>query len=161
MPSTALASPARVRAGVLMGALPAALLLAALVAGVALGARTVPATTALDTLGAVLTGHPVPEGIEAAAVASRVPRVVHVRDTLLANPDTPVLEFSRDPISVSSATTVQKTLDHMRSRNEQLVVVGKADKDKAVWILTWDDIMGQLWPQITEQLDKVTPPPAV
>ena len=37
MPSTALASPARVRAGVLMGALPAALLLAALVAGVALG----------------------------------------------------------------------------------------------------------------------------
>ena len=76
MPSTALASPARVRAGVLMGALPAALLLAALVAGVALGARTVPATTALDTLGAVLTGHPVPEGIEAAAVASRVPRVV-------------------------------------------------------------------------------------
>ena len=76
MPSTALASPTRVRAGVLMGALPAALLLAALVAGVALGARTVPATTALDTLGAVLTGHPVPEGIEAAAVASRVPRVV-------------------------------------------------------------------------------------
>ncbi|MBY0171897.1 iron ABC transporter permease, partial [Micrococcus luteus] len=56
MPSTALASPARVRAGVLMGALPAALLLAALVAGVALGARTVPATTALDTLGAILTG---------------------------------------------------------------------------------------------------------
>lgn len=76
MPSTALSSPTRVRAGVLMGALPAALLLAALVAGVALGARTVPATTALDTLGAVLTGHPVPEGIEAAAVASRVPRVV-------------------------------------------------------------------------------------
>lgn len=76
MPSTALASPARARAGVLMGALPAVLLLAALVAGVALGARTVPATTALDTLGAVLTGHPVPEGIEAAAVASRVPRVV-------------------------------------------------------------------------------------
>ena len=76
MPSTALSSPARARVGVLMGALPAALLLAALVAGVALGARTVPATTALDTLGAVLTGHPVPEGIEAAAVASRVPRVV-------------------------------------------------------------------------------------
>ncbi|RFP70187.1 iron ABC transporter permease, partial [Micrococcus luteus] len=37
MPSTALSSPTRVRAGVLMGALPAALLLAALVAGVALG----------------------------------------------------------------------------------------------------------------------------
>ena len=92
---------------------------------------------------------------------SRVPRVVHVRDTLLAEPETPVLEFSRPALSVSSSTTVQKTLDHMRARNEQLVMVGKADKDNAVWILTWDDIMGQLWPQITEQLDKVTPPPAV
>ena len=92
---------------------------------------------------------------------SRVPRVVHVRDTLLAAPETPVLEFSRPALSVSSSTTVQKTLDHMRARNEQLVMVGKADKDNAVWILTWDDIMGQLWPQITEQLDKVTPPPAV
>ena len=49
----------------------------------------------------------------------------------------------------------------MRARNEQLVMVGKPTKDKTVWILTWDDIMGQLWPQITEQLDKVTPPPAV
>lgn len=92
---------------------------------------------------------------------SRVPRVVHVRDTLLAEPEAPVLEFSRPALSVSSSTTVQKTLDHMRARNEQLVMVGKADKDNAVWILTWDDIMGQLWPQITEQLDKVTPPPAV
>lgn len=84
---------------------------------------------------------------------SRVPRIVHVRDTLLAEPDTPVLEFSRPALTVSSSLTVQKTLDHMRARNEQLVAVGKADKDKAMWILTWDDIMGQLWPQITEQLD--------
>ena len=42
-----------------------------------------------------------------------------------------------------------------------LVAVGKADKDKAMWILTWDDIMGQLWPQITEQLDQVAPGPQV
>lgn len=92
---------------------------------------------------------------------SRVPRIVHVRDTLLAEPETPVLEFSRPALTVSSTLTVQKTLDHMRARNEQLVAVGKADKDKAMWILTWDDIMGQLWPQITEQLDQVTPGPQV
>ena len=88
---------------------------------------------------------------------SRIPRIVHVRDTLLAEPDTPVLEFSRPALAVGSSSTVQKTLVQMRARNEQLVMVGKADKDNAVWILTWDDIMGQLWPQITEQLDQAVP----
>ncbi|MDO5031048.1 CNNM domain-containing protein [Corynebacterium sp.] len=88
---------------------------------------------------------------------SRFPRVVHVRDTLLADPDTPVLEFSRPAVNVASSTTVAKTLDHMRARNEQIVVVGKPGKDKTVWILTWNDIMGQLWPQITEQLDQAAP----
>ena len=89
--------------------------------------------------------------------ASRIPRIVHVRDTLLADPDTPVLDFSRPALAVGSSSTVQKTLDQMRARNEQLVVVGKPTKDKTVWILTWDDIMGQLWPQITEQLDQAVP----
>ncbi|MDY5840942.1 MAG: hemolysin family protein [Corynebacterium camporealensis] len=88
---------------------------------------------------------------------SRVPRIVHVRDTMLADPSEPALDYSRPALSVSGSTTVQHTLDHMRARNEQLVIVGKADKDKAVWILTWDDIMGQLWPQIEEKLDKVVP----
>ncbi|QNE89985.1 DUF21 domain-containing protein [Corynebacterium incognita] len=84
---------------------------------------------------------------------SRMPRIVHVRDTLLADRDAPVQEFSRPALSVAGSTTVQHTLDHMRARNEQLVVVGKADKDNAVWILTWDDIMNQLWPQIEDQLE--------
>ncbi|WP_371259777.1 CNNM domain-containing protein [Corynebacterium sp. HMSC04H06] len=88
--------------------------------------------------------------------SSRVPRLVHVRDTLLADPETPVLEFSRPCLTVAGATTVQHTLNHMRARNEQLVVVGRADKDNAMWVLTWDDIMGQLWPQIAEKLDQVT-----
>ena len=88
---------------------------------------------------------------------SRVPRIVHVRDSLLADPNTPIREFSREALTVAGATTVQHTLDHMRARNEQLVIVGKASSDHAVWVLTWDDIMGQLWPQISEKLDKVTP----
>lgn len=89
---------------------------------------------------------------------SRVPRIVHVRDSLMADPQTPILEFSRPALTVAGSTTVQHTLDHMRARNEQLVVVGKADRDRAVWVLTWDDIMGQLWPQIAEELDRVAPP---
>lgn len=93
------------------------------------------------------------------AKGSRVPRVVHVRDSLLLDAETSVLEISRPALTVAGSTTVQHTLDHMRARNEQLVVVGKADKDNAVWILTWDDIMGQLWPQIAEELDRVIPGP--
>lgn len=86
---------------------------------------------------------------------SRVPRVVHVRDTLLAAPETPLSELSRPVLTVAGTTTVQHTLDHMRARNEQIVVVGKADKAHAVWTLTWDNIMGQLWPQIAEELRAV------
>ncbi len=87
-------------------------------------------------------------------------RMVHVRDTLMAPSDAKAVDFSRPAPQVASATTVQKTLDLMRARGEQLVTVGKPGADHAVWILTWDDIMGQLWPQITEQLDQVAPPSA-
>lgn len=86
------------------------------------------------------------------AKGSRVPRIVHVRDTLLADPEEKVLEFSRPALNISASTTIHKALDYMRAKNEQLLVVGRADKQNAVWILTWDDIMARLWPQITEQL---------
>lgn len=94
---------------------------------------------------------------------SRMPQIVHVRDTLLAEANEPALQFSRPALTVASSSTVQQTLDHMRARNEQMIMVGKSNNKpgaQGVWILTWDDIMGQLWPQITEELDKVpTLPP--
>ena len=94
---------------------------------------------------------------------SRMPQIVHVRDTLMAESDAPALQFSRPALTVAGSTTVQHTLDHMRARNEQMIIVGKASNKpgaQAVWILTWNNIMGQLWPQITEELDKVpTLPP--
>ena len=89
---------------------------------------------------------------------SRMPQIVHVRDTLMASPDAPALQFSRPALNVAGSTTVQHTLDHMRARNEQMIIVGKVSNKpgaQAVWILTWDNIMNQLWPQITEELDKV------
>ncbi|MDY3126596.1 MAG: hemolysin family protein [Corynebacterium sp.] len=89
---------------------------------------------------------------------SRMPHIVHVRDTLLADPQEPILQFSRPALSVAGATTMQQTLDHMRARNEQLVIVGRGaatNAEHSVWILTWDNIMGQLWPQISEELGKV------
>lgn len=86
---------------------------------------------------------------------SRLPQVVHMRDTLMAEPD--ALQFSRPALNVASSTTVQQTLDHMRARNEQMIIVGKPNNKpgaQAVWILTWNNIMGQLAAQITEELDK-------
>src|SRR5699024_5850574 len=92
----------------------------------------------------------------------RMPRIVHVRDTLMSEPDAPALQFSRPALNVASSTTIQHTLDHMRARNAQMIIVGKVHNKPgapAVWILTWNNIMGQLWPQITEELDKVPPLP--
>src|SRR5699024_9012620 len=94
---------------------------------------------------------------------SRMPRIVHVRDTLMSETDAPALQFSRPALNVASSTTIQHTLDHMRARNEQLIIVRKVIHKPgahAVWILTWSNIMGQLRPQSTDELDKVpTLPP--
>src|SRR5699024_2074566 len=94
---------------------------------------------------------------------SRMPRIVHVRDARMSDPNAPALQFSRPALNVASSPTIQQTLDHMRARNEQMIIVGKVNNKpgaQAVWILTWNNIMGQLWPQITEELVKVpTLPP--
>lgn len=64
------------RGALLFGLLPLALLLTAGLAALALGARPVPLTTTATTLQAVLAGEGVPAGVDAAAVASRVPRTL-------------------------------------------------------------------------------------
>src|SRR5699024_11387557 len=50
---------------------------------------------------------------------SRMPRIVHVRDTLMSEPDAPALQFSRPALNVASSTTIQHTLDHMRARRSE------------------------------------------
>ncbi|APT92108.1 membrane protein [Corynebacterium phocae] len=87
----------------------------------------------------------------------RALQVVHVRDTLLAAPTELALQFAQPVLRVTPQTKVQSTLDTMRARGKQLVVVGAPEADNAVWSLTWDNIMGQLWPQIAEQLDQQAP----
>ncbi|PNL16911.1 iron ABC transporter permease [Micrococcus sp. FDAARGOS_333] len=75
-PGRRVRSAPRARPAALLLLLPLVLLAVAGVAALAFGARAVDPTTALHTLGALLTGQPLPEGIDAAAVASRVPRTV-------------------------------------------------------------------------------------
>lgn len=85
---------------------------------------------------------------------SAVPRVVHVRDTLLHDADSPAADLARPALSLAGSTKVQHAIEHMRALGEQIVVVGRGDNSESLWILNWDDIMGQLWPEITKQLER-------
>lgn len=85
---------------------------------------------------------------------SAVPRVVHVRDTLLQDPDSPAADVARPALSLAGSTKVQHAIEHMRALGEQIVVVGRGNNSESLWILNWDDIMGQLWPEITKQLER-------
>lgn len=84
------------------------------------------------------------------------PRVVHVRDTLLAEKDARAMEWSRPALILSGAATVQEALDQMRAENEQLAVVMSVNNGYTVrGVITWDYILGQLWPSIEKELDRV------
>ena len=90
--------------------------------------------------------------------SSAGPRVVHVRDTLLADTNTPAVELSRPTLTLSSGTTLHDALERMRAENEQLAVVVPEDGERTVLgVITWDYILSQLWPRIEEELDRVQP----
>lgn len=85
---------------------------------------------------------------------SFIPDIVHIRDTTIAAPDEPASNYSHHPLSIDSSASIQETLDLMREYSEQLVVV--IEDESVLGVITWDDIMNQLWPEIEEKLDKVT-----
>ncbi|GAB3590571.1 hypothetical protein CFAEC_08795 [Corynebacterium faecale] len=84
-----------------------------------------------------------------------VPRVVHARDTLLADSTAAAVEWSRPALSLPETTTIQEALDRMRAENEQLAVVITVNNGYTVrGVITWDYILRQLWPSIEKQLDR-------
>ena len=84
---------------------------------------------------------------------SDVPHLVHVRDTLLADPALPAEEFSRPSLVLSKSMTLSEALDRMRASNEQVAVV--VDDSDSVRVITWEDILSRLWPKIGEELGRV------
>lgn len=83
------------------------------------------------------------------------PRFVHVRDTLLAAPGTPALEFSREALVLTQSTTIHEALDTMRAENQQLAVVIPDDGERRLLgVITWQYILGRLWPTIEEEIDR-------
>ncbi|MGQ7786079.1 CNNM domain-containing protein [Nesterenkonia sp. PF2B19] len=70
--------------------------------------------------------------------------VVHVRDTLRARPEEPAERVARKPLLMVSGTTVFDALQEMRAAGEQFAVVRAPGK--TVGIITWKDILDQIWP---------------
>ncbi|GAB3945311.1 CNNM domain-containing protein [Corynebacterium tapiri] len=83
---------------------------------------------------------------------STIPNIVHIRDTTLASPTEHAASYAHAPQRCQATASIQDVLDIMRETNEQLVVV--LEGEKVLGIITWDDIMNQLWPEIEEKLDK-------
>ncbi|MGP6174046.1 CNNM domain-containing protein [Corynebacterium sp. A21] len=85
-----------------------------------------------------------------------VPRVVHVRDTLLANKETPAYEWSRPALTLPEDATLQEALEQMRAENEQLAVIISVNNGHTVrGVITWGYILRQLWPSIEKEINRV------
>lgn len=70
--------------------------------------------------------------------------VVHVRDTLTADPGTPVSALMRPPVVVDAATGLTTVLTRLRQGRTQLAVV--ADGDREWGVVTLEDILPGLMP---------------
>lgn len=85
---------------------------------------------------------------------SAIPMVVHVRDTVLADPEQPALELAHPALVVTGDMAVKDVLDVMRDNSEQLVIV--IEGHTPISIITWDDIMNRLWPEIEQEMEHLT-----
>jgi CBS domain containing-hemolysin-like protein len=78
-------------------------------------------------------------------LAVGVPRVVHVRDTLLNALDQPASARARSALELTGETPVYEVLAHMRATSQQLVVV--VDEGKFRGIVTLSDVLSRLLPR--------------
>jgi CBS domain containing-hemolysin-like protein len=83
---------------------------------------------------------------------SDVPHLVHVRDTLLADPAQPAESYSRPTLVLAESMTLSEALERMRASNEQVAVV--VDDSDGVSVITWEDILSRLWPKIGGELGR-------
>ncbi|MTG90753.1 DUF21 domain-containing protein [Cellulosimicrobium sp. BIT-GX5] len=79
---------------------------------------------------------------------SVVPKVVHVRDTLLEPDDRPARDLARPGFVLPSGTTVHAALARMRESSEQLAVV--MDGERFVGVVTLADVLRRILPHPDE-----------
>lgn len=76
------------------------------------------------------------------------PQVVHVRDTLLAQPTSPAAASARPAYVIPAGTPVYEVLSRMREASVQLAVV--LDGDRMLGVVTLADVLRRVLPQTGE-----------
>ena len=71
-------------------------------------------------------------------------RVVHVRDTLLAAPESPALDVSRPAFALRPDTPAHEALAQMRRNREQFAIV--VDDGTLLGVVTLQDLLGRVLP---------------
>lgn len=74
-----------------------------------------------------------------------VPRLLHVRDTLLEPTDRPAGELARDALTLRTGTPVYEALARMRATSEQLAIV--TNGDRLLGVITVTDVLRRILPQ--------------
>lgn len=76
-------------------------------------------------------------------------QVVHVRDTLLADPAAPASTLAFDALLLQESLTLQGALERMRQASKQLaVVVPDEGVPRILGVLSASDFLDQIWPTI-------------
>lgn len=78
--------------------------------------------------------------------SSSTARVIHVRDTLLADPQEPADTRTRPALTVDTGTSVYEAFQRMRSEGEQLAVIRSGPQ--FLGVITWNDVLTEIWPEV-------------
>lgn len=82
-------------------------------------------------------------------------KLVHVRDTLRSDGETPAGDFARDVLLLRAGTTMQAALSQLRQHHQQLaVVIPDEGEPELLGVLTAADLLDQLWPSIERGLSQ-------
>ena len=80
-------------------------------------------------------------------------RMVHVRDTLLADANTPAAELAMDTLQLPESTLITEAVTQMRLQRRLLaVVVPDEGPARILGVVTSEDLLAQIWPSIEQRL---------
>lgn len=79
-------------------------------------------------------------------------RYVHVRDTLLAEPDAPASAMASEVMRLPENTTVSEAVELLRAASRLMAVVVPAEGEpRILGVITTEDLMDKLWPSLNSR----------
>lgn len=80
-------------------------------------------------------------------------RMVHVRDTLLADPATPAADLAIQTLQLRESTTIMEAVEQMRTQRRLLAVVVPDDGPARIrGVVTSEDLLERIWPSVEQRL---------